>query len=68
MTKIHRSMGSDVEGDLHLKSYRYSLFSYGKLRETVDIYSKAVTRNSSRSVVTDPARTVFDEWEMDADH
>ncbi|HOI34584.1 MAG TPA: type I pullulanase [Mesotoga infera] len=66
MTKTSQGVWeATVEGDLHLKSYRYSLFSYGKFRETVDIYSKAVTRNSLRSVVIDPARTVFDEWEMD---
>jgi len=51
-----------VEGDLHLKAYIYSFFSYGKERNTVDIYSQAVTRNSERSVVIDPDRVAFDGW------
>lgn len=51
-----------VEGDQHLKAYRYKFFSYGKERNTVDIYSRAVTKNSERSVVIDPERAVFDGW------
>ncbi|MBN2252476.1 MAG: type I pullulanase, partial [Kosmotogaceae bacterium] len=51
-----------VEGDHHLKAYKYRFFSYGKERNTVDIYSRAVTRNSERSVVIDPEKVVFDGW------
>ncbi|WP_082128449.1 type I pullulanase [Kosmotoga pacifica] len=54
-----------VPGDLHLKAYKYRFFSYGKLRETVDMYSKAVTKNSEKSVVVNLSKTNFDGWISD---
>lgn len=52
-----------VEGDLHLTAYKYRFFSYGEVRETVDMYSRAVTHNSQRSVVVDLGKTGFEGWE-----
>jgi len=51
-----------VEGDLHLAAYKYRFHSYGETRETVDMYSKAVTHNSQRSVVIDLEKTDFPGW------
>nr|WP_099771888.1 type I pullulanase [Mesotoga sp. H07.pep.5.3] len=51
-----------VQGNLHLRAYKYRFVSYGKERETVDIYSRAVTKNSERSVVVDPAKTIIEGW------
>lgn len=63
MSKIEAGVWeATVEGDQHLKAYKYRFFSYGKERETVDIYSRAVTRNSERSVVIDHNKAVFDGW------
>ena len=54
-----------IPGDLHLKAYKYRFTSYGKTRETVDMFSKAVTKNGEKSVVVDLSRTNFDGWEAD---
>ncbi|OAA31194.1 pullulanase [Kosmotoga arenicorallina S304] len=54
-----------VSGDLHLKAYKYRFISYGKIRETVDMFSKAVTKNGQKSVVVDLSRTNFSGWEED---
>lgn len=54
-----------LEGDFHLRAYKYRFRSYGKVRETVDIYSRAVTKNSLRSVAVDPERIDFPGWESD---
>lgn len=54
-----------VEGDLHLTAYKYRFYSYGKIRETVDIHSRAVTRNSEKSVIVDLSKTNFFGWEKE---
>ena len=47
-----------VQGNLHLRAYKYRFVSYGKERETVDIYSRAVTK-TVRSVVVDPIKPLL---------
>lgn len=54
-----------VEGDLDGVFYLYQLENYGKVRTTVDPYSKAVYANSKKSAVVNLARTNPEGWEND---
>ncbi len=60
--KAHGVWEVEVFEDLHLRPYKYRFHSYGRERETVDIYSRAVTKGSTKSVVVDPTKTVFEGW------
>ena len=54
-----------VEEDLEGWFYRYRLCNYGKVRETVDPYSKAVYVNSKKSAIVDLSKTDPEGWERD---
>lgn len=51
-----------VSGNLEGKFYLYEFYSYGKVRRTVDIYSKAVSVNTKMSAIADLKNTEPAEW------
>jgi pullulanase len=51
-----------LEGDRHGQSYAYEFDSYGEKRVAADIYAKAASADSSRSLVVDLARTNPPNW------
>ncbi|ABR30326.1 pullulanase [Thermosipho melanesiensis] len=51
-----------VDGDLDGIFYKYRFENYGKIRETVDYYSKAVYKNGLKSAVVDLSKTNPDGW------
>ncbi len=46
-----------LEGNWEGWFYKYRFFSYGQNRETVDYYSKAVSKNSGKSAIIDLKKT-----------
>ncbi|SHH53219.1 type I pullulanase [Thermosipho atlanticus] len=54
-----------VNGNLDGVFYKYRFESYGKIRETIDYYSKAVYKNSAKSAVIDLSKTNPPNWEKD---
>ncbi|MBO8160741.1 MAG: type I pullulanase [Thermosipho sp. (in: Bacteria)] len=54
-----------IEGNLDGIFYKYRFESYGKIRETVDYYSKAVYKNSAKSAVVDLSKTDPKNWNKD---
>ncbi|WP_052465226.1 type I pullulanase [Thermotoga profunda] len=54
-----------VIGNLEGWFYRYRFFSYGKIRESVDLYSKAVSLQSTHGVVVDLEKTNPSKWKED---
>jgi pullulanase len=56
---------AEVEGDLDGVFYKYRFESYGKVRETVDYYSKAVYKNGTKSAVVDLKKTDPEGWNND---
>ena len=51
-------------GDQKGVQYRYRLhFDGGKINEAIDPYARAVTANSTRTVVIDPEKTVPRNWD-----
>ncbi|AEH50401.1 type I pullulanase [Pseudothermotoga thermarum] len=55
-----------VDGNLDGYFYRYRYHSYGKVREGVDPYSKAVSIAGRYSVIIDFSKTNPDGWEKDS--
>lgn len=51
-----------VAGDLHGAFYEYEFLSYGVLRRATDIFSRAASKDSRRSMVVDMARTNPPSW------
>lgn len=54
-----------VSGNLDGVFYKYRFESYGKTRETIDYFSKAVYKNSSKSAVVDLSKTNPQNWNKD---
>jgi len=54
-----------VEGNLEGWLYKYRFFSYGKIRESVDLYSKAVSTTSEYSAIVDLSKTNPQNWQKD---
>ncbi|NUU98474.1 type I pullulanase [Marinitoga sp. 1138] len=54
-----------INKDLQGWFYKYRFYSYGKYRETVDPYSKAVSINSEKSAIIDLNETNPDNWNKD---
>ncbi|QTA38664.1 type I pullulanase [Thermosipho ferrireducens] len=54
-----------VKGNLDGIFYKYRFESYGKIRETVDYYSKAVYKNGAKSAVVDLGKTDPANWSKD---
>jgi len=54
-----------LEGDFEGWLYRYRYFNYGKERESVDPYSKAVSVKSRYSAIVDFQKTNPSDWEKD---
>ncbi|ODN30400.1 type I pullulanase [Fervidobacterium thailandense] len=52
-----------LEGDWEGWFYRLRYFSYGEYRESVDYFSKAVTKNSAKSAIIDFKKTNPVGWE-----
>jgi pullulanase len=66
---MHKGTGSvwrtRVEGDLDGVYYLYRFESYGEVREVPDIYCKAASHDSARSMVIDLDRTDPPGWDED---
>lgn len=54
-----------VEGDLDGVYYQYRFTSYGQQRDAADIYCRAATKDSSKSMVIDLDRTDPPGWDQD---
>ncbi len=54
-----------VDGDLHNTAYQYRLAHYGDTRTVPDIYTRAATLDSDRSIVVDLDRTDPPGWAAD---
>lgn len=54
--------GVEVPGNLHGVPYQYRLESYGVRRTAADIYARAATQDSSKSVVVDLSKTNPPGW------
>lgn len=51
-----------IDRNLEGKFYLYQFTSYGQLRTTADIYSKAVTKNGLKSAIVDLRKTALPGW------
>ncbi len=66
MSKGHGSVWrARVQGDLHGVYYQYRFTSYGEVREVADIYCRAASKDSSRSMVVDLDKTDPPGWDED---
>jgi pullulanase len=52
-----------LEGNWDGWFYKIRYFSYGEYRESVDYFSKAVTKNSAKSAIIDFSKTNPESWE-----
>ncbi len=67
MSKGHGSVWrARVEGDLDGVYYLYRFASYGEERTVADIYCKAASKDSGRSMVVDLDKTDPPGWDQDA--
>jgi pullulanase len=66
MSKGHGSVWrTRIEGDLDGVYYQYRFTSYGEQREVADIYCRAASKDSSRSMVINLDRTDPPGWDSD---